>query len=127
MIASVRHVDTPHDRPLMSGVSQADARHQVPDQVSDVVDSWKISHGAVRPGPATPSSANPTTALFLLEFVTAKMLGHRQFRMPSEGRMGIGLQWARGFACSCGRVRPGSAASSIKPTSRLTRVPTVSR
>jgi len=41
VVASVRHVDTPYDPLLMSGVSRADARHQVADQVRAVVDSWK--------------------------------------------------------------------------------------
>lgn len=43
VVASVRHVDTPYDRLLMSGVSRADARHQVADQVSDIVDSWRFA------------------------------------------------------------------------------------
>ncbi len=41
VVASVRHVDTPYDRLLMSGVSRSDARQQVADQVRAVVDSWK--------------------------------------------------------------------------------------
>jgi len=43
VIASVRHVDTPYDRLLMSGVSRADARGQVADQVKAVVDSWRFA------------------------------------------------------------------------------------
>ena len=43
VVASVRHVDTPYDRLLMSGVSRAEARHQVSDQVSGVIDSWRFA------------------------------------------------------------------------------------
>ena len=43
VVASVRHVDTPYDRLLMSGVSRADARGQVADQVKAVVDSWRFA------------------------------------------------------------------------------------
>jgi len=43
VLASVRHVDTPYDRLLMSGVSHAEARHQVSDQVSGVIDSWRFA------------------------------------------------------------------------------------
>lgn len=43
VIASVRHVDTRYDRLLMSGVSRADARAQVADQVRAVVDSWRFA------------------------------------------------------------------------------------
>jgi hypothetical protein len=43
VVASVRHVDTPYDRLLMSGVSRADARGQVADQVRAVVDSWRFA------------------------------------------------------------------------------------
>jgi len=43
VVASVRHVDTPYDRLLMSGVSRADARGQVADRVKAVVDSWRFA------------------------------------------------------------------------------------
>ena len=43
VVASVRHVDTPYDRLLMSGVPRAEARHQVSDQVTGVVDSWRFA------------------------------------------------------------------------------------
>ena len=43
VVASVRHVDTPYDRLLMSGVSRVDARGQVADQVRAVVDSWRFA------------------------------------------------------------------------------------
>ena len=42
VVASVRHVDTPYDRLLMSGVSRADARRHVSDEVRAVVDSWRL-------------------------------------------------------------------------------------
>lgn len=41
--ASVRHVDTAYDRLLMSGVSRAEARQQVSDKVTAVLDSWKLA------------------------------------------------------------------------------------
>ncbi len=43
VVASVRHIDTPYDRLLMSGISRADARRQVADKVGAVVDSWKFA------------------------------------------------------------------------------------
>jgi len=43
VVASVRHVDTPYDRVLMSGVPRAEARRQVSDEVKAVVDSWKVT------------------------------------------------------------------------------------
>jgi len=43
VVASVRHVDTPYDRLLMAGVPRADARRQVADQVSAVIDSWRLA------------------------------------------------------------------------------------
>ena len=43
VVASVRHVDTPYDRLLMAGISRADARRQVADEVSVVIDSWRFA------------------------------------------------------------------------------------
>ncbi|HVF14052.1 MAG TPA: DUF2293 domain-containing protein [Acidimicrobiales bacterium] len=43
VVASVRHVDSPYDRLLMAGVSRADARRQVADEVKAVVDSWRFA------------------------------------------------------------------------------------
>lgn len=43
VVASVRHLDTPYDRLLMAGVSRADARGQVADQVKAVIDSWRFA------------------------------------------------------------------------------------
>ena len=43
VVASVRHVDTAYDRLLMSGVSRAEARRQVADEVGAVVDSWRFA------------------------------------------------------------------------------------
>ena len=43
VVASVRHVDTPYDRLLMAGVSRAEARRQVADEVSAVIDSWRLA------------------------------------------------------------------------------------
>ncbi|MDQ6945129.1 MAG: DUF2293 domain-containing protein [Actinomycetota bacterium] len=43
VLASVRHIDTPYDQLLMSGVARADARRQVNDQVNAIVASWKNS------------------------------------------------------------------------------------
>ena len=43
VVASVRHLDTPYDALLMSGVARADARAQVIDQVGAVLDSWRFA------------------------------------------------------------------------------------
>lgn len=43
VVASVRHVDTPYDRLLMSGVSRADARRQVAGEVKAVIESWRFA------------------------------------------------------------------------------------
>ena len=43
VVASVRHVDTPYDALLMSGVARADARAQVADQIETVLDSWRVA------------------------------------------------------------------------------------
>ncbi len=43
VVASVCHLDTPYDRLLISGVSRADARGQVADEVKAVVDSWRFA------------------------------------------------------------------------------------
>ena len=43
VVASVRHVDTPYDQLLMSGVSRAEARQQVSDEVRRVLDSWRFA------------------------------------------------------------------------------------
>ncbi len=43
VVASVRHLDTPYDTLLMSGVARADARAQVVDQVEAVLDSWRFA------------------------------------------------------------------------------------
>jgi len=39
----VRHLDTPYDALLMSGVARSDARAQVIDQVGAVLDSWRFA------------------------------------------------------------------------------------
>ena len=41
VIASVRHLGTPYDRLLMSGVPRREARQQVSDQVTAIVDGWR--------------------------------------------------------------------------------------
>ena len=41
VVASVRHLDTPYDTLLLSGVARADARARVIDQVEVVLDSWR--------------------------------------------------------------------------------------
>jgi hypothetical protein len=43
VVASVRHLDTPYDALLMSGVARSDARAQVIDQVRAVLDSWRFA------------------------------------------------------------------------------------
>ena len=43
VVASVRHLDTPYDALLMSGVARSDARAQVIDQVGAVLDSWRFA------------------------------------------------------------------------------------
>lgn len=43
VVASVRHVDTPYDEFLMSGVARADARARVIDQVEAVLASWRFA------------------------------------------------------------------------------------
>ncbi|MEA2901187.1 MAG: hypothetical protein QOH36_1074 [Actinomycetota bacterium] len=43
VVASVRHLDTPYDALLMSGVARSDARTQVIDQVRAVLDSWRFA------------------------------------------------------------------------------------
>jgi hypothetical protein len=43
VVASVRHLDTPYDRLLMAGLSRGDARRQVADAVSAVIDSWRFA------------------------------------------------------------------------------------
>ena len=43
VVASVRHVDTPYDALLMSGVARADARAQVADQIETVLESWRVA------------------------------------------------------------------------------------
>ena len=43
VVASVRHLDTPYDALLMSGVARADARAQLIDQVGAVLDSWRFA------------------------------------------------------------------------------------
>lgn len=39
----MRHLDTPYDELLMSGVARADARARVIDQVEAVLDSWRFA------------------------------------------------------------------------------------
>jgi hypothetical protein len=46
VVTSVRHLDTPYDALLMSGVARMDARAQVTDRIEAVQDSWR---GAVVP------------------------------------------------------------------------------
>lgn len=41
VVASVRHIDTPYDELLMSGVERQDARCQVGAQVDEVLSSWR--------------------------------------------------------------------------------------
>lgn len=41
--ASVRHIDTPYDALLMSGVARGDARAQVIDEVGAVLDAWRFA------------------------------------------------------------------------------------
>jgi hypothetical protein len=41
VVASVRHLDTPYDALLMSGVARMDARAQVTDRIEAVLDSWR--------------------------------------------------------------------------------------
>ena len=41
VIASVRHEDTPYGRLLMDGVERADARDQVRDTVTAILDGWR--------------------------------------------------------------------------------------
>ncbi len=44
MVASVRHIDTPYDTLLMSGVGRAHARVEVTDQfVETILDSWRVA------------------------------------------------------------------------------------
>ena len=41
VIASVRHVDTEYDEPLMSGVDRESARVRVHQRVDDIVNAWR--------------------------------------------------------------------------------------
>lgn len=43
VVASVRHLDTPYDALLMSGVARTDARAQVTDQIEAVLNSWRVA------------------------------------------------------------------------------------
>ena len=43
VVASVRHLDTPYDALLMSGVGRTDARAQVTDRIETVLDSWRAA------------------------------------------------------------------------------------
>ncbi len=43
VVASVRHLDTPYDALLISGVARTDARAQVADQIEAVLDSWRVA------------------------------------------------------------------------------------
>lgn len=43
VVASIRHVDTPYDNLLMSGVSRADARAEVRKDLDRVLDSWAMA------------------------------------------------------------------------------------
>jgi hypothetical protein len=40
--ASVRHQDTPYDSLLMSGMSRAEARQRVRDDVRSVLEGWQV-------------------------------------------------------------------------------------
>jgi hypothetical protein len=40
VLASVRHLDTPYDGLLMSGIDRAEARLMVSDQVDQVLGDW---------------------------------------------------------------------------------------
>jgi hypothetical protein len=59
VVASVRHVDTPYDRLLMAGVSRADARRQVADEVSAVIDSWRLAGCGDAPAATTSGETPP--------------------------------------------------------------------
>ncbi|MCV6977743.1 DUF2293 domain-containing protein [Mycobacterium bourgelatii] len=43
VVASVRHVDTPYDELLMSGVDREAARHRVAAQVDAVLNRWRAA------------------------------------------------------------------------------------
>jgi hypothetical protein len=46
VVASVRHLDTPYDRLLMSGTPRQDARDAVREKVAAIIDGWRSQASA---------------------------------------------------------------------------------
>lgn len=46
--ASVRHQDTPYDKPMMRGVDRSEARELVRDTVNSILDAWRQAERAAR-------------------------------------------------------------------------------